>query len=151
LSRKGCGRGVLLDTSFLLPFLGFTTRRDVMEAIPLLRGCRVYYSELSILEALWKAVKLVRSGRDVDVVVRGVELVRSSFEQAPVTGEAVETAMKMYALGHRDMVDNLLYGTARALGLRLLTVDRELARFVREKGLEPSILMEPSELRRGAA
>jgi len=51
------GLRVILDTSFLLPFLGIRTDEPVMEALPRLRGHELYYSELSVLEALWKIVK----------------------------------------------------------------------------------------------
>ena len=142
------GSRLLLDTSFLLPVLGFETSPRVMAVLPRLTSYELYYSELSILEALWKIVKALknRPSSDVERVVEGVEAIRESMRHAPLTGKAVEQAVKMYMLGHKDMVDNLLYSTALANGLTLLTVDEKLVRFVEEKRLPRNNLATPEEL-----
>lgn len=54
-------------------------------------------------------------------------------------------AFDLYSLGHRDMIDNILYATSLRHGLRFLTVDRELREFVTEKRLE-NTLMHPDQL-----
>jgi len=43
---------ILPDISFTLPFLGFRTSEAVAKALPRLRGHELYYSDLSVLEAL---------------------------------------------------------------------------------------------------
>ncbi len=68
------------------------------------------------------------------------------MRHAPLTGKAVEQAVKMYMLGHKDMVDNLLYSTALVNSLTLLTVDEKLVRFVEEKGLPRDSLATPEEI-----
>ena len=85
-----------------------------MKALPKLAGHELYYSEISVLEALWKIVKVLRGRppRDTGRVVEGVRAVRDSMAYAPLTGEAVEQAIHMYMMGHRDMVDNLLCSIA---------------------------------------
>ncbi len=138
---------VLLDTSFILPFLGFRTNREVMEAIPLLRECEVYYSELSILEALWKIVKKVRDEKDLEVVLLGLELLQRDLKRVDLDPRAVRIAVEMYAAGHRDMIDNLLYGAALSKGLRFLSVDEELRKFVASRSLE-DVFIDPRDLRR---
>ncbi len=138
---------VLLDTSFILPFLGFRTNREVMEAIPLLRECEVYYSELSILEALWKIVKKVRDERDLEVVLLGLELLQQDLKRVDLDPRAVRIAVEMYAVGHRDMVDNLLYGAALSEGLKFLSIDEELRKFIESRGLE-DVFIDPRDLRR---
>ena len=45
---------MLLDTSFLTPFLGLATDEAMMESLPRLKEMELFYSELSILEAMWK-------------------------------------------------------------------------------------------------
>ena len=83
---------LLLDTSFLLPILGFETSQRVMRALPRLAGHRLYYSEVSLLEALWKIVKVLkgRPAGDIQRVVEGVQAIQDSMSHAPVTAEAVE-------------------------------------------------------------
>ena len=48
-------------------------------------------------------------------------------------------------LGHKDMVDNILYASSTGLNLKLLTLDKELKEFIREKGLKDT-LISPDQL-----
>jgi hypothetical protein len=65
--------------------MGFKTDEVVMNCIEKLRDYEVYYSELSILEALWKVTKKMRelsSGQNynrddiVEIVVNGIRAIR---------------------------------------------------------------------------
>jgi len=123
-----------------------------MRSLPRLARYRLYYSELSILEALWKISKYIqslpegqRSGA-MERVRQGLEAIEDGMERAPVTAEAAALALRLRLLGHRDMVDNLLYATALSSGLKLLTVDEELRRFIASKGLPASVLAAPEEV-----
>jgi hypothetical protein len=40
----------------------------------------------------------------------------------------------LYALGHRDLMDDLLYGIAVSRGMKFLATDEALKKFVREHG-----------------
>jgi hypothetical protein len=51
---------VLLDTSFLTLFLGLATDEAMIEFLPRLKEMKLFYSELSILEAIWKIAKSLR-------------------------------------------------------------------------------------------
>jgi predicted nucleic acid-binding protein len=124
---------ILLDTSFILPFLGFKTNEAVMRALPRLRGYELYYSDVSILEALWKIIKVVKR-EHVGIVLEGVRLVKRDLSYAKVDEKAVEIAVNMYIAGHRDLVDNILYGISLSQGVKFLTIDRELMDFVKKQG-----------------
>jgi hypothetical protein len=86
---------ILLDTSFLPPFIGFKTDEVVMNCIEKLKEYEVYYSELSILEALWKITKKIRelsSGQNynnkniiVEAVINGVKLIKRDLNKAEIT------------------------------------------------------------------
>ena len=136
---------ILADTSFILPILGFRTDDAVMSALPLLRLCKVYYNDISILEALWRIVKITRNKEQARVVLEGLELLKASFEQVEIDGKAIEIAMELYWRGHRDLVDNVLYGISLSKNLKLLTIDKELKSFIRDQGLEDTLL-HPEEL-----
>ncbi len=72
-SRRGASRGrlrLLVDTSFLLPAMGIDTDREVVEAISHFYTAEIYYSEVSILEAMWKIVKVIPPGK-IDRVREG--------------------------------------------------------------------------------
>ena len=43
-------------------------------------------------------------------------------------------------LGHKDMIDNILYATSSSLNLKLLTLDTELKEFIHVKGLKDTVI-----------
>jgi predicted nucleic acid-binding protein len=147
---------ILLDTSFLLPFMGFKTDEVVMNCIEKLRGYEVYYSELSILEALWKVTKKMRelsSGQNysrddiVEIVVNGIRAIRRDLDRAEITEEVVKEAIKLYMLGHRDLIDNILYGiTATQEDVKFLTIDESLKTFIKSRNLRSDVFIMPLDL-----
>ena len=138
---------LLLDTSFLLPVLGFETSKRVMNAFQKLDKYVLYYNEISILEVLWKIMKVI-DGSDEEIarVLEGVRAIRKTIENIVIDDETVENAMKIYNLGHRDMIDNLLYSLAAANKLRLLTVDDKLLKFIEEHKLQKEAIITPEEI-----
>ncbi|MEL9908263.1 MAG: PIN domain-containing protein [Desulfurococcus sp.] len=138
---------VLLDTSFLLPVLGFETSDRVMRVFQKLGSYELYYSEISILEALWKIVKTIKGvEEELARIEEGVIAIRESMKHAPINSEAVKNAIHMYKLSHKDMVDNLLYSIAASNKLRFLTVDEELVEFIEKNGLAREYIATPEEL-----
>ena len=146
-SRREYSR-VLLDTSFLLPTLGIAVgRHDATVRRCLLKlsqaGAEIYFSRYSLLEAAWLAARLVRKGAfDSYTYATGLEsIVRSGrYNQVSESPEVYLTAIRLYELGHTDMIDNLLYASSRHLGLGLLTLDEELRAFIHDKGLEDTLI-----------
>jgi predicted nucleic acid-binding protein len=148
---------ILLDTSFLLPFIGFKTDEVVMNCIEKLKEYEVYYSELSILEALWKITKKIRelsSGQNynnkniiVEAVINGVKLIKRDLNKAEITEKSVKEAIKLYILGHRDLIDNILYGiTATQEDMKFLTIDESLKAFIKNRNLKSDVFIEPFDL-----
>jgi len=138
---------ILLDTSFLLPILGFETSHEVMSAFQKLYAHTLYYNDISILEALWKIVKVIKSEEsEIKRILEGIIAVRNTMEYASISEKAIENSINMYKLGHRDMIDNLLYSIALSEGLRLLTVDKELINFIEKHGFPKQYILTPEEL-----
>jgi len=106
----------------------------------------VFYSRFSILESLWVVAKLTRGKVDEAFSV-GLRSVVESGRYREVKEDAwvFREALRLYALGHRDMIDNLLYASSLRYGLQLLTLDRELKEFVRRNGLKDTLVL-PGEL-----
>ena len=151
-SKKGSRARILLDTSFLLPVLGYETSKRVMRALPLLTRYELYYSELSLLEALWKISKLL-AGLGLDErrealarIREGLDAIAMGMERAEAGPGALLRALEMRLLGHRDMVDNILYATAMEQGLLFLTIDDELISFLERHGLPRDHVVEPERL-----
>lgn len=151
MNRKNSpdNKRILLDTSFLLPILGFETSRRVMNAFHRLGSYELYYNDISILEALWKIVKVIEGRKDqVSRIVEGLRAVRDTMKYAPIDGEAAANALYMYNLGHRDVIDNLLYSISLSGRLKLLTIDEELAEFVEKHNLPRDPIITPEQLDR---
>ena len=138
---------ILLDTSFLLPILGFETSRDLMDVFEKLVGHTLFYNEISILEALWRIVMVIRwRDEEIERVLEGIDSIRRTMDNISLNAEAVKKAIGMYRLGHRDIVDNLLYSIAVSKGIKFLTVDKELIEFIEENGLPRENIILPRDI-----
>jgi len=138
---------VLLDTSFLLPILGFETSRRVMNAFQKLGSYNLYYNDISILEALWKIVEIIEGTEEqISRIEEGIRAIRDTMKYTPIDEKAFKNAIYMYKLGHRDIVDNLLYSIAISKELKLLTVDEDLIKFIKKHNL-PKNIITPEELK----
>jgi hypothetical protein len=49
-------------------------------------------------------------------------------------------SLRLYRLGHKDMIDNILYASSVNHGLGFMTLDRELGKFIVEKGLKDNLM-----------
>lgn len=148
-SRKAMLR-VLLDTSFILPSLGIDVGEQVFKALKRLVEieAEIYYSHFSILEALWVAARLAAvSSFDPESFSLGLRSIVEGdrYVKTKEDSETFSGALRLYMLGHRDMVDNVLYSDSVRLDLKLLTLDNELESFIHEKGLRDTFLL-PHEI-----
>ena len=149
-SRGGTSRGkpkILVDTSFLLPALGVEVEKEVMEAVKEFYRFEVYYLEVSLLEAMWKILKVAPPGV-LNRVREGLVAIFETYRQAKLPPEAYIDAYKLYREGHRDYIDNLLYATSLRLNIPLLTVDRELIEFLKRGGYPVDNVLTPEKLKR---
>lgn len=149
-SRRGTrGRlAVLIDTTFLLPALGVEVEEEAEEVIPLFRKIDVYYLEAGLLEAMWKILKIADS-KALKRVKAGIEAIRKTYTLANPPAEAYVEAAGVYRAGHRDYIDALHYSTAKALNLKLLTIDRQFIEFLLNNKYEvENTVITPRELKR---
>lgn len=143
-SRRNTLR-VLLDTAFILPTLGINVGKEVEEGIRKLEEieAELYYSRFSILESFWIAVKLIKNQSfDIEIFSQGLRSVIEGgrYVRADGNHKIFKEALRLYILGHRDLIDNILYTTSTNLNLKLLTVDNELKEFIRSKGLKDTLI-----------
>jgi predicted nucleic acid-binding protein len=139
----------LLDTSFILPTLGITVTGVNPEVIRFLANPKieVYYSRFSLLESLWVATKISESVFDGETFQLGLRSITEGlrYKRVEEDSETFKEAFRLYRLGHKDMIDNILYASALSLDLRLLTLDDEFKKFALEKKLK-NILVFPDDL-----
>ncbi|MEM3527089.1 MAG: PIN domain-containing protein [Candidatus Bathyarchaeia archaeon] len=136
---------VLLDTSFILPTLGIDTGERVSEGLNRLgkTGAEIYYSRFSILEALWVAAKVSGDRKfDTERFRLGLRSIMESGRYIKVDedSEVFDEAMRLHMLGHKDIIDNIIYASSIRLNLKLLTLDTELGEFIRKRGLKDTLI-----------
>lgn len=101
----------------------------------------IHYSRFSILESLWVAARLTRGALDeaFNTGLRSV-IEGGRYSEVKEDSRIFSEALKFYALGHRDMIDNILYAGSIHFNLKLLTLDKELKEFIREKSLKDTLI-----------
>ncbi len=147
---------ILLDSTYLLPVFGIEVKGLMTKDYRILkrlvrRGViTLYYSPVSWVEIIGKIAKEI--GASGKKEVPDEDLIRAAFDSITRLGilqELVPTtkdlklALKMRLLGHKDIVDNLLYSMAYNNGMVFLSMDRSLKNFIKEnedKGLDPGII-----------
>ena len=124
---------VLLDTSLLLPTLGI----DVEKAGKILKRLReheLYYSDFSILECLWVVNSLKKKGKfDRESFETGIKSIFECYGNAEINFEIVLKAFEIYEMGHRDIIDCLLYSTALQNNMKFASLDNELKKVCEEQ------------------
>ena len=150
MRSRGGESEILLDTSFLLPILGFNLGQSVEEGLKRFEKMDVtlYYSQFSLLEALWTAARSVRRGRfNAGRFKAGLLSLTMSprFMRITENIKVYIEALRLYEMGHKDIIDNILYQDSRVFNLRFLTVDGELREFIRDGGLRDTTIT-PEEL-----
>jgi len=139
---------VLIDTSFLLPALGIDVEREAIEAIALFRRLEVYYLEIGLIEALWKALKLVPQDK-LYRVKQGLEAIKRTYQLLEPPVEAYIEAIEIYHRGHRDYIDALHYTSAKNTNIPWLTIDNDFIEFLRNQNYPiQGIVLTPRELPR---
>jgi len=148
-SRRGTLK-VLLDTSFVLPTLGVDTGKEVLKGLKKLAEVKadIHYSCFSVLESLWITARL--SGAvdlDTERFKHGLRSIIESRKYVKIEEDSdiFHHALRLHMLGHKDMIDNILYASSVHLNLKLLTLDIKLKKFINNNSLSDSLIF-PDEL-----
>lgn len=136
---------VLVDTSFLLPAVGLDVEEEVYDAIKYFHKITVCYIEASILEIMWKVIKLIRRD-EVDTVKIGIEAIRNTYTLITPGATALLEAYSLYREAHKDLIDNLLYAVSREYRIPLLTIDKKFMQTLKSNGRDISNIITPGML-----
>jgi len=150
LKSKQATPKVLLDTSFILPSLGIDAGEEVPKGLRRLAEVRaeIYYSSFSILESLWVATRLSTSTTiDEESFSLGLRSIieGGGYRKVEEDSKTFSDALRLYVLGHKDMIDNILYASSINFNLKLLTLDKELKEFIDARELKDT-LVSPNQL-----
>ncbi len=134
---------VLLDTTYLLPVVGIEVE-GVEKSLIILKNMyrsgkvEIYYTPFNILEIVGK---LSRIEYDRDRVRLGLRAIRETFRVTHPTIAGYIRALELRRKGFRDLIDLLLYATAKTRRLIFLTRDCELVNFLKEVGEDTAVVM----------
>jgi len=136
---------ILLDTTFILPSLGIDVGEEVSKGLNKLDQIKadIYCSRFSILETLWVAARLSKTANfNPESFKLGLRSILESGRYMKVEegSEIFTEALRLYIMGHKDMIDNTLYASSTQLNLKLLTLDTQLKEFIQEKGLKDTLI-----------
>ena len=151
------GVPVLLDSTYLLPVFGVAVREIDDKALSKLRHLALekmivlYYSPVSFIEIVAKVARETvrrRVGLKPDELANTIEIIQDSHYMKPLNpdAQAYALAYKMRLLGHKDMIDNLLYAIASIKGLVFISMDQTLRNFVQHHKIAQARIMTHYEL-----
>lgn len=137
---------VLLDTTFLLPFLGFQVKEIQDDDIEFLRLAskskmiRLFCSDISFVEIFGKLGK--RSAVNQRAVHEGIRslLESGNFQWVSPSVEALNNAFEMRLKGHKDNIDNILYSIAFISQMLFLSLDMQLREFLAKNGFNEKVV-----------
>jgi hypothetical protein len=145
---------VRLDTTFLLPTLGFEVREIGTNDIENLRnasrsGARLFCSYVSFVEIFGKLGRNLTKNIDIENLVQ--EGIRSFLESGTYqwvnpSAEALSKAFTLRLSGHKDNIDNILYSVASTSKMFFLSLDVELRKFLAKNGFDEKIVITPTRL-----
>ena len=136
---------ILLDTSFILPTLGINVGTEVSKGLKKLdeTNAKIYYSQFSILESLWITSRFLTSQTFNEERFKiGLKSIMKAdrYTKVDENPEIFNEALRLQKLGHKDMIDNILYSTSLHLNLKLLTLDTQLKKFIGDKGPKDTLI-----------
>ena len=97
---------------------------------------------------MWIAARLSRVvDFDTERFRRGLRSIIESRKYVRIeeNSDVFDDALRLHMLGHKDMINNILYASSIHLDLKLLTLDIELKKFINDKRLTDP-LMFPDEM-----
>lgn len=141
---------ILLDTSFLLPTFGISVTDEVIKTLSSLdfEQQSIFYSDPSMLETTWFAIRQMKRGKYREEVFRRgmLSITRTGMYQVlHASAEDHMLALRFYQKGHTDMIDNLLYAISLRNNCTFLSIDNEFKMFIDEAGLQ-DIIVTPRDI-----
>jgi hypothetical protein len=130
--------------------LGFNVGKGIKNGIEKLDSIedQIYYTDMNLVEASWIATIQINKGSfNQDIYSIGITSISKSgrYRKTAIDDHIHLKAIELYQLGHRDMIDNLLYSTSIQKNMRFLTVDKELRSFIKSAGLKNNLIF-PKDL-----
>jgi len=132
---------IILDTSFLLPYVGLRVKEVRTEIMNWLREIDQYYPYMMIPELVGVIIRVSRK-MNVDLIpdqaLKGFNSIvyGDSIRLIEPMDEDLSIAYDLTRRGLRDIFDAILYATSRRLGIKAITMDSSLVEFLKRNNFE---------------
>ncbi|AOL16479.1 PIN domain-containing protein [Sulfolobus sp. A20] len=127
---------LIVDTSFLLPFVGIKVK-GIDER--LLEGKRIYYPSLMLTEliaVIMKEVRKLKLKKIPEEAIKGLFYINSTVNF--ITLEDLNLVYEIISEGWNDIFDAILYSSYASTKIPLITLDKMFYDFLNKKGFNVS-------------
>lgn len=140
----------IIDTTYILPLFGIKVHGieyDTVINASRELNVKLLYPQLAIPELIAKIGKEMYRKNMKEIPEEVKEAITAlllgvDIELVPPKPNYLETAIKLRALGHRDIFDNILYATSLHEKTYFITRDREFIKFLKENKLPVNHIVE---------
>ena len=132
---------VIVDTSFLLPYLGLKVKEVSDEVMDWLESVELHYPYVMVPEVIGVVIKKARSMGLSAIPKEALQgfntIIYGGFVNLiPPVDQDLSIAYGLIKRGLRDLFDALLYATSKRTGITAITVDEALLKFLRSNGFD---------------
>ena len=150
-SRKKYLDELLLDTSYVLPFVGIEVEEIPENIYTKILTKKLYYPLALVAELIGVIMKEAKKSKIEELPEEATEgfnsiIFGSKINLVPPVGDDLKVAYELIKLGWNDIFDALLYATAKRIGIKALSLDRDFKKFLRENGYEADLLVSHKEV-----
>ncbi|MEM2088759.1 MAG: PIN domain-containing protein [Thermoproteota archaeon] len=152
-SRDNYSRKLILDTSFILPYLGVKVIGIEEKELEKITGSyETYYPLLLLVELQGVVFKEARKLSLKEVPKRAVEsfisLVYGEYvKMIPPAEEDLYTSYDLISSGWNDIFDSILYAVSKRTKIKVLTMDTTFRKFLKENKFNHELLVTVNEIK----
>ena len=149
-SQRKYSNEFLLDTSYLLPLVGIEVEEISSEDYNKILQQKLYYPLSMIAELIGVIAKEVKKAELDELPEDAIDSFNSIVFGRGINivlpeGSDVEIACKLIKSGWNDIFDALLYATGKRMDMKILSLDKEFKKFLREHGYDYEIIVSHKE------
>jgi len=132
---------IILDTSFLLPYVGLRVKEVRTEIMNWLKEIDQYYPYMMIPELVGVIIRVSRKmtmDSIPDQALKGFNSIvyGDSIRLIGPMDKDLSIAYALMRRGLRDLFDAILYATSRRVGIKAITMDNSLVEFLKRNNFE---------------
>ena len=144
---------IIVDTTYLLPILGISVKGLGEEDYNyIIENFRMIYPIPLLAELSAVVIKQTRKKGLKEIPIQAIEGLNSIIylgkaELLLLRGEDLKIIYMLLNLGWRDIFDSILYATAIRLNKKILTMDKDFKKFLKQNDLKYDILITHKQLK----